>query len=168
MKNRMTKMALKLSFLAFVLSACSLNAQANQDSVTTKVADALSGHHADYTTEKLLSIAGNESSLVNALIELRTSETIPFVAIRSEKLLLKFANRPEVAETLRSDMQNPNYRGLAGTIAMHIDQIEDQVVRRSLAQLAVSRTTKESEFKNYVSSFNNSNDPEVRKLTVGN
>lgn len=157
----------KIFILSFIISACSYNAQANADDVTEKVATALSGYHANLNNEQLENIAGGQDNLVSSLLKLRTTDKLPFVSIRSEKLLLKYAERSDVATALKNDMQDKNLRGLAGAIALHIDRVSDAGVRRTLAQMATSRAKEDADFGSYTAGFANSEDPEVRKLFVG-
>lgn len=162
----------KICAMALILSACSFSAQANEeankDDLTAKVAAELSGYHSKITTEQLENIAGGKDNLVSSLLKLRTMEKPPFVSIRSEKLLLNYASRADVAAALKSDIQDKNLRGLAGAIALHIDKIQDQEIRRSLAQMATSRAKEDTEFRSFVTGFGNSIDPEIRRLVVGN
>ncbi len=157
----------KIFVLAVMISACSFNARADSEDVTEKVANALSGYHANLSKEQLEKIAGGPDNLVSSLLQLRTTDKLPFVSIRSEKLLLKYAERSDVATALKSDMQNRNLRGLAGAIALHIDHVSNDGLRRELAQMATSRAQEDNDFRSYTAGFANSNDPEVRKFSVG-
>ncbi len=154
------------SFSYFVLVAgvviISFSNIANAQGVE-EVKVALSGYHDTATKEQLEALAGGADSLVPILLTLRTLETPPFVAVRAEKMLLNYANRPEVAAALGSDLQSSQYTGLARVISLHIDRIGDTRVRSELARKAVSRAKTDQAFEPYTRSFSTSSDAQVRE-----
>lgn len=144
-----------------------LASHAAADTPTEKVTFALSGYHLTSTKEQLVTLAGSEDALVQILTELRTVEQPPFVAVRAEKFLLKFAHRSDVSQTLSSDLRSTNYVGLARTIAAHIDEVPDETARRALARGVVERATTESTFVPYARSLGQSSDGEVQRIARG-
>ena len=129
-----------------------------------KVLFALSGRHMETTTVQLEEMAGGQDQLVAKLLEYRTKETPPFVAIRSEKLLLNYAGRAEVQAALEQDVQSPQYKGLARTVAVHLDQVPDAGARQRLARAVVSRAKTESDFTSFAKGLEKSNDEKVREV----
>ena len=137
------------------------------DDATDKVSAALSGYHFDTTPAKLEAIAGGKDQLVAALLALRTSEALPFVGIRAEKLLLEYSDRKDVQDALMEDLASEKYKGLARTVTMHLDRASTPAVRQALARAAVERAKGDTDFMPYAKAMVHSTDPEVQRMARG-
>lgn len=129
-----------------------------------KIFTALSVRHADYSAEELIKMAGSEDALVKQLLQFRHDDSVPFVAVRSEKVLLSFAGRNDVSAALEKDLEDPGMLGLARIIAVHIDSVPNADVRRNLALLAIERSKRENSFLPYARSLKESRDKNVAEL----
>lgn len=129
-----------------------------------KVKFALSGYHVTATGEQLEAMAGGADELIRILIALRTLETPPFVGIRAEKLLLTYADRPEVSAVLESDLRSTELAGLARIIPAHLDKVPSAAVRRSLARVALDRAASDGSFVPYAKGLLSSQDTEVQQM----
>ncbi len=130
----------------------------------SRVYTALSVRHIITPPEKLVRLAGSEDKLVSELLKLRHDDSQPFIATRSEKLLLGFASREEVSAALEADMRNPEMRGLAGIIATYIDSVPAPEIRRNLALLAIERSKRDKSFLPYARSLKSSSDKAVAEM----
>lgn len=151
-------------FITFALFSGILMTSSSALAASDPVVSALSLRHMTATTEQLESTAGGADALVSRLLELRTDETTPFVGVRAEKFLLQYADRPEVAAALETDVKSPTMLGLARVVAMNVDKIPSPKVRQSLAQAIVERGKQESGFKPYAQALTSSSDAEVSAL----
>ena len=146
-----------------VVSTIAIPSMAFAADATQKVTDALSGYHDNSNPAQLESLAGGAGNLVPILLQLRTQEKPPFVAIRAEKILLGYANFPEVRAALEQDLQSAQYKGLARVISMHIDSVSDSDARQGLAKIAVSRAAQDGEFVPYARALLQSRHQDVRE-----
>jgi len=140
---------------------------ARAEDATEKVSAALSGYHFDTSAAKLEEIAGGKDQLVAALLTLRTSDALPFVGIRAEKLLLEYSDRKDVQDALLADIASEKYKGLARTVTMHLDRATTPAVRQALARAAVERAKGDAEFMPYAKAMVHSTDPEVQRMARG-
>lgn len=161
----MTKLISVLALVCLSLMSVTFGAQlAGAQDMDDPVILALSSRHMTVSINQLEEMAGGEDALVAKLLELRTQESPPFAGIRSEQILLRYAHRDDVKAALESDIQSTQYKGLARTITVHIDKIEDQDARRNLARLALGRAAREADFAPYARNLRNSSDQEVSRL----
>ena len=125
---------------------------------------ALSNRDFSATTAQLEQIAGGREQLIGRLLELRHDSSLPAVGMRAGKLLLGYSADARVKQALAEDMASTQYLGLARAITLHLDSIEDQSLRRSLAQVAVDRAKQDPSFVPYLKSLDSSSDDEVRRI----
>ena len=126
----------------------------------------LSIRHNPYSTSQLEKIAGSKEMLISGLLELRADETMPYVPYRATKLLLTYSNYSPVKEAIESDIKNPNRRGLAQVVAVHIDEMSEPSVRRYIAQVALDKAEGDERFMPYAKTLVESSDSEVRKIAI--
>ena len=153
--------------LALVLGMTATNSFADDSSAQEKVAKALSGFHMAATSADLEALAGGQDQLVSALLVLRLRETPPSVAVRAEKLLIGYSDRPDVAKALQEDLTAPDRAGLARTIAMHAGSAPTADARKSLSLTVVDRAQKEETYRPYARALKESSDEEVRRVARG-
>ena len=156
------KYALLLTAFVFGVIGGATTTRAESETAT-RVATAMSGYHFQAKPDALENIAGGEDQLVHALLELRTNNSRPFVAIRAERLLLVYADREDVLQALLTDINSQEHKGLARTIATHIDRAPEKT-RRSLGRAAIDRAKRDPDFSPYARSMNSSSDPELRTM----
>ncbi len=109
-------------------------------------------------------LAGGQDALVQKLLQYRRQEEPPFVAIRAEKLLLSYSDRPEVKAALLDDISSTQYLGLARVVTMHIDKVKDEATRQELAKVALSRAKSDSSFAPYARTLHSSTNAEIKKM----
>lgn len=152
------------AFATVLLSSGVARQTAHAQGLEDPVVFALSARHFSATAEELEQTAGGEAALVRKLLELRTKEQPPFVGIRAEKLLLSYADRPEVVAALEEDLTAPGLLGLARTVTVHLDQVADSGARQRLARAALQRARSDADFARYARTLLRSEDPEVSRL----
>ena len=113
---------------------------------------------------ELEELAGSKEELIEILLKYRRSETPPFVGIRSERILLNYAENKEVMEALESDVNDAKYFGLARTIGTHIDSVKDSSSRARLATAVLKRAQTEKRFNMFGRILLESKDSEVKRL----
>lgn len=157
--------ALLLLGTLFLASAPSAHAQdhGQMDSVENALSHRCSTHGAP-SLESLEELAGGEDALVSLLLEYRTQEQPPFVGIRAQKILLHYADRPEVEEALASDVDSEKYLGLARVVGVNIDAVPNQEARRKLAARIVARGKRDQDFSAFAKKLSESSDEEVSRL----
>ena len=99
----------------------------------------LGGYHFSSSVEDLSSRAGGKEALITELLALRHDSVTPFVAVRAEKVLLELAADSRVQAALEEDSTAKEFLGLARTVAVHIDRVEDAGKRRGLATSLLNR-----------------------------
>ncbi len=148
--------------VSMLISAAPQPASASDDPVYFR----LSGKHFNESVSSLEKAAGGRDQLVARLLELRRSEGLPYVSIRAEKLLLDIANEEggsgPVSSALEADVTDPGYSGLARVVVTHIDSVESDSLRASLAAKAVSTHKSNSRMAPYLKSMEGSFDANVR------
>lgn len=154
MKSTTSRIALILGLTLLPLTAFA--------GTTEDVSKALSGYHFSGDLASLEKIAGGKENLINALLELRTTDAIPFVAIRAERLLVSYADEERVHNALSADLGS-EHKGLARTVVLHLDKAPS-TARESLARKAVERASHEEDFKPFARSLASSSDAKVREL----
>jgi hypothetical protein len=112
--------------------------------------------------EQLEEIAGGKDALVAALLELRTDDSTPFVAVRAEKILIGYADRDDVAQALTSDINSTQYAGLARTVSIHVNDAPTSTARVALGRQLLERAGKDSSFLPYARALEDSTEPELR------
>ncbi len=127
---------------------------------------ALSRRDVGPSLAELRTIAGSDERLVPRLLELRASDVLPFVQIRSAKLLIAFASRPEVQRAFLDDVLAPNRLGLVRVYARAIDQLPAGGFRTELAARIVKRAFQDPEYQSAVKLLSQAQDPEIRALTL--
>ena len=158
------KIRLAAGALAIVISAAIMPASAVADSSLDKVTKALSGYHFAGSAESLEKLAGSREELVTSLLSLRTNDSIPFVAIRAERLLLGYADDPRVGAALGDDLNSTERKGLARTVVLHLDSAPASA-RQALGRQAIERAARDAEFRPYARALQSSTDPELRELS---
>ncbi|MBP9839203.1 MAG: hypothetical protein KBC84_10895 [Proteobacteria bacterium] len=161
----MKSLFVKLTLLLAVVVALSTKIVLADQNVD-KIISLLSSYDSEVSTTKLEELAGGKQQLIDLLLALRLKEKPPFVATRSEKILIGYSDEPRVAQILEQDMQDPNLRGLAQIITLHLDTIPSATLRKSLASRATTRARVEKEFTPYASDLKNSKDQEVRRIAT--
>ncbi len=144
----------------FVVSSAALAAE--NDGVRT----ALSARHLSASPEQLERIAGGEEPLVRELLVLRATKVPPYLALRAEKMLLRYSDREEVLTALEQDLANPDRRGLAQLIAIHIDDIAPETSRRRIGEAIVERAKRDEAYSPFARMLAESKDPVVRQLLL--
>ena len=139
----------------------------DQSGAQSAVQALLLQRHFDGNASKLEAAAGGKDALVSALLSLRHSDSAPFVAMRAERILVDYADRGDVAAALASDVQDPNMKGLARTVVLHLDKVPSDSVRQNLARLAVTRGRSERDFAVYTKTLESSKDSVVRSIALG-
>jgi len=130
----------------------------------TSVKEALSERHGVPSTEELANIAGGEDKLVAELLTLRHDDSLPFISIRAEKILVQFADREDVAAALESDLGNAQKRGLARVVAVHLDSAPSSESKARLARAVISRGQREKAFLPYARTLLDSKDSNISSL----
>ena len=161
---------LVLILIAFCPSSMLAEDQAgslNKEQVSAsmkKVEKVLSARHIHPKITELEEIAGGEEALVAGLLQLRTDKKRPFLALRAEKYLLRYATREDVEKALEEDLSPGANPRLAQVIAVHIDSIESQETRRKIALLILERAKADVQFQKYAQVLYGSKDVAVRSL----
>ncbi len=144
----------------FALALTPVIAESTPDAVKTT----LMTRHLSTTRDQLETMAGGQDALVKQLLELRHEEHVPFVGMRAEKLLLQYADRPEVRLALEEDLRAPRYKGLAKAIAIHVDTVPDSAAREGMAKLVIERAKQDPSYMPYARMLRESSDENVREL----
>ena len=108
--------------------------------------------------------AGSKEELIEILLKYRRLETPPFVGIRSERLLLNYAENEKVMEALESDVNDAKYFGLARTVGTNIDSVPNSNARSRLASAVLKRAQSEKRFNMFGRMLLESQDSEVKRL----
>ncbi len=137
------------------------------DSALAAVRGILAQRHFAGNTSTLESAAGGKSNLIQILIQLRHDNNTPFAAVRAEKLLIDYSDDPAAQAALKEDLQNPQMKGLARAIVVHIDSVKSDSVRQEMARMAMNRAKTESDLEPYIRQFDSSSDPVVRSIGSG-
>ena len=153
-----------LAGMVFCLVQISLMQFASADSVDDALLTALSNRDNIPALTELENMAGGKRVLIEKLLNYRTLESPPFVAIRSEKLLLNYVDDTDVKAVLLKDLSSPELLGLARIITLHLDDISDSATRQEFARQALSRAKADTEFAPYAKALRSSNDEQVRKM----
>ena len=126
----------------------------------------LSGRHFNASVDSMIQVAGGEDQLVAKLLELRRSQGLPYVSIRAEKLLLELANREDgagpISSALEKDVTDAGYEGLARVVVTHIDTIQSDSLRSSLATKAVASYRSNDSMHPYLKNLSTSAHDNVR------
>jgi hypothetical protein len=123
---------------------------------------ALSGYHFKMTATELEKVAGGKENLVKKLLEIHRLESPPFVGIRATRLLLNYADRPEVASALVDDVSN--YTGLARVVATNIETVPSESAKKTLAKAVLSKARTDEKLKVVARTLIDSSDAEIREL----
>ncbi len=118
----------------------------------------LGGYHFSGSVDELSAKAGSKEALITELLSLRRDTKTPFVAVRAEKVLLELAGDTRVRTALEEDATSKEFLGLARTVAVHIDKVEDTGVRRALAGSLLKRSDGD---KSISKILQESKDPEI-------
>jgi hypothetical protein len=132
-----------------------------------QILHALSRRDLGPSLEELRTIAGSDDRLVSRLLELRAADVLPFVQIRSAKLLISYSSRPEVQRALLDDVLAPNRLGLVRVYARAIDQLPAEGFRTELAARIVERASHAEEYQSAVKLLSQAQDPGIRALAQG-
>ncbi len=116
------------------------------------------------TLDDLEKLAGSKDALIEILLKYRRAENPPFVGIRSERLLLKYADNEDVMAALESDVNDTKYFGLARTVGAHLDSIPSSKSRARLATSVLKRAQAEKRFNMFGRMLLESKDSEVKRL----
>lgn len=152
-----------VGYVALILTVVLLNPSLGR-AADDALLQALSSRHFKSSTADLEKAAGSQDALVQRLLELRTQETPPFAGIRAEKILLNYADRSDVQAALQSDIESTRFPGLARIIAANIDAVSHTDTRRKLAELAIARSSRETDFAPLARNLRNSTDSNVSTL----
>lgn len=144
---------------AMCLSVTTAHAEANP-----KVLSALSQRHFSVTAEDLERTAGGRDALISDLLQLRTYSGLPYVGPRAAKLLLEYADQPQVQEAIQADFKAPDRTGLARVYAVQVDKIRSSEARASVARMATTRAADDADFVPYAKSLLYSSDDEVKRV----
>ncbi len=132
-----------------------------RSAVADAIADHLGGYHLTISLDRLAETAGGRAALAARLIELRRDNHRPFVGVRAEKMLLALTGESGVPAALADDVHSASFAGLARVVALHIDEVTDPSVRRSLAGAVLERAKTDSGYTTYARALLASTDDAV-------
>ncbi len=154
----------KLLLKPALLSLMFIPSLAVAEDVNTKVANALAGYHFGSSNAALEALAGGRDELIDSLLQLRTDDSRPFVGIRAERVLVTYADEPRVTQALLDDLGSDQRKGLARTVAIHLENAPNATARAQLGTQAVNRARRENAFRPYVEGMKSSSDSELKRI----
>lgn len=107
---------------------------------------------------------GDKEQLISDLMQLRLTDSPPFVALRAEELLIEFSDRDDVINVLEEDLVNPERKGLARVIIRSLHKIKDENAKLRLSKSSAKLIKEEPYFSSLKEYMLESPDPLVKKV----
>lgn len=159
MKN-LSKRAVTIALtLCPALLFCGVNVAKAADAVETT----LSSYELVTTQSQLEALAGGQDALVERLLVLRRTATVPAAGVRAEKILLQYADRPEVEAALLDDISSAEFAGLARAATLNVDRAP-AAARSKIARAALERAKTDKAFESFARALLESKDESVKSL----